>query len=290
MGSNFGNTTDPAAGGNLDSAQARGKWNYLKEVLDNIFNQNLSDSALTTFKNDWVVNAHIASGAVKTGNLSTATGSASAAASSLQVSVHEYGFFPTTWGQSMNPYGYTIDADIRAYQKTDPGTTNPRFTLYTGGTSPNLGARWRYITASDNPRLYVAVCDTHVIGVWEAEDPANEEEDVPLAVVGCEVYRIDIASLRSTLSDVSRMYDETCRVCERKGWQMSERHWPFRALRLLTRDRVAEWIMKWCDFDKQSGCLIKRNTERVEFPDVSAMLRGIPRGIFPDSSEVVPRV
>lgn len=77
MASNFNATTDPASGADVDSIVARGKWNYLQEVLSNIFTHNFADAALTAFKSSWIQTHHITNGAVTADKLAAGAASIS---------------------------------------------------------------------------------------------------------------------------------------------------------------------------------------------------------------------
>lgn len=118
--------------------------------------------------------ATIAPGAntVGTGQLKTATGSASAAFSAhiLNVTMNDYSFFPSCF-QGTNFDGANITMLPTA--GADPNNTIGQFTVtWTGGTGGTMIIRWRYMTATDNPTIWVGVDGSgNIVTAWVSDDP-----------------------------------------------------------------------------------------------------------------------
>jgi|GEM_PF-5074930 len=103
---------------------------------------------------------------VGTGQIKSATGSA---ISSVAYSffMHDCSFFPSF---SDIVGGNTV------YLKTYSGIPDPNDTIGAIKLDPALGttmtARWRYLTASDDPTIWVVAGPTgDLLGVWAADDP-----------------------------------------------------------------------------------------------------------------------
>ncbi len=132
-----------------------------------------------------VVNAQIASldvskltgtipvspNSVGTAALKTGTGHLSAPAGGFtQITLNDYSFAPSFLADGPNQ-NYVI-----GFLSTDIPDTVARFGVgeIPGFTRGAYNIRWRYVTASDNPRIW-AVVDAQgtIIAVWESEDPPN---------------------------------------------------------------------------------------------------------------------
>lgn len=117
----------------------------------------------------------IPAGSIVRSMLSTGTGYVSGGGGvSVPVTMNDYNFFP-----SIETHSGT-DA-VNTFPSTDSGDTVGRFSK---GNSQAYDIRWRYVTSSDNPRMWAVVDKSGaILHLWESEDPANHadmvEEDAP---------------------------------------------------------------------------------------------------------------
>lgn len=107
-------------------------------------------------------------GLVKASMLSTSTGSAvSGAGGQIGVAGNAYTFAPscTSDNNTTQPLWNTYNPS------TDPNDQVMRFAILGVGTSVHT-VRWRYVNASANPTIWIAVDPAGtIVGAWESEDP-----------------------------------------------------------------------------------------------------------------------
>ena len=144
---------------------------------------------------------------VNTTDIATSTGSVATAGgcsgTGCLVSMNDYAFFPK------------VEADDCATNNTDPPSMHIRdtnaandtvgyFALVNNGascTSGTMDVRWRYITASDRGRIWVAVNDItgDIVAVWESDDPANQSDpldaSVPIEMPGATTFNVLIPNM-----------------------------------------------------------------------------------------------
>jgi hypothetical protein len=115
---------------------------------------------------------------VGTGSLKTATGVATcASATGCNVNANDYSFSPSLTDTGSAPHCY-----IPQLSTSDPSNTIMAFRLHSfycdSGSASNgtATARWRYITASDHPTIWLVVNADGTITAtgWEAEDPIEQ--------------------------------------------------------------------------------------------------------------------
>jgi hypothetical protein len=111
------------------------------------------------------------SNSIGVGQMRTATGSG--VGTSLSVTMNDYSFFPalTTTGASNH--------NVASVNIADPVDTIGRIRDFSGTDTQTF--RWRYITASDQPRIWVAydaVTGT-IGGVWVSDDPCTPDDATP---------------------------------------------------------------------------------------------------------------
>jgi hypothetical protein len=104
---------------------------------------------------------------VGTGQINTATGSQT---QRTTLAMNDYNFFPNIDGETCSPWNIYLTI----YFSNAPNDTVGRF-----GAPPcdsgNWVARWRYITASDHPTIWlIANSDGSISSVWQAEDPIRQ--------------------------------------------------------------------------------------------------------------------
>lgn len=107
----------------------------------------------------------VSDGAITRVKLATGTGSISGAGgSTVNVTMQDYTFFPSILTHAGQ------DA-LNTFPSVDLGDTVGRFSK---GSSQAYDIRWRYVTASDNPRIWAVVDNKgELLHVWESEDPVN---------------------------------------------------------------------------------------------------------------------
>jgi len=177
------------------------------------------------------INAALLTPIIGTGQLKTATGTASSS-SGADVTMNDYSFFPaftdTTTGWGL----YTFIG------VPDPGDTIARVTI-SGGPGGTWTTRWRYMTATDNPTIWTAVDNvTGVIkGAWTADDPAG---DAPGIVIhGCTSRKFVSSDL-----DLQPTAEEIAKAMAGIASQKySTAHIHYRALQARTNN-PAQWIAR----------------------------------------------
>ena len=172
---------------------------------------------------------------------------------------HDYQFAPTIrWTQA--PFGSNSDTSASATDAiteiADPGTTVWRRTLNlatNGGTGPGgsgisatITARWRYVTASDMPEMWVAYDPVtgDVRATWAADDPAPNGEP-GVIVENC-------TSIRLTAQDLEHFAELNAKASDAQAWirerKLRMQHQAYRALQLLTGDDApSKWLLDSCE-------------------------------------------
>lgn len=134
----------------------------------------------------------ITSASVGTAALRTATAS-SALTVSASVTMQDYSFFPNI---EQDDCGQTSLGGLGGMSGNQTNDTVGRFDIIITGAacgSGSMDVRYRYITASDNPDIWIAVNNTsQIVGVWQSEDPADV---APLGIAGATVSRLDVPSV-----------------------------------------------------------------------------------------------
>src|SRR3990167_7026779 len=140
--------------------------------------------AVTNLKigNTAVDASKISASAVGTGLLNTATGSQTgtldASTREADVTMNDYSFFPSI--TNYNDTGSDTLSRILLmvkYESPQPSTSIGKFRLradtMSSATYLYYRVGWRYITASDNPHIYIQYDNKtgRIIKTWEAEDP-----------------------------------------------------------------------------------------------------------------------
>ncbi len=122
--------------------------------------------------------ARIMKPSVGTPELKTATGSATVTDSAnviYGIVLNDYSFAPTLYSSDgSSTWGMWVP------QTTDPANTVARIAISGAANGVTFGARWRYVTASDDPTVWIAVnpASGDVVAVWVSDDPPSVTEDV----------------------------------------------------------------------------------------------------------------
>lgn len=138
----------------------------LNAQISSMDGSKLTGSVPAALLSGSIPGSQIADGTITRGKLSTGTGFISqAGGSNRQMSMNDYSFFPSIETQTATDAMITFNAN-------DSGDTVGRFGI---GNLYQLNMRWRYMTASDNPRIWLIVNkDGSIAGAWESEDPPNQ--------------------------------------------------------------------------------------------------------------------
>jgi len=113
--------------------------------------------------------------------IKTATGSSSGsvpAEGDVIITMHDYAFFPNIYSATATFVGNctsNIDDTIGRF-----GVAN------LGSSSCSYVVRWRYITASNNPQIWVVRDATsEIIGIWQADDPPHADDPFKEVPIRC---------------------------------------------------------------------------------------------------------
>ncbi len=198
-----------------------------KDTVDILTNKELTSPTIT-------------GNTVGTGAIKTATGSASANSvdPTATVALNDYSFAPNIQRVAGNK------AFVQAISSADSGTTVPQFQLIneTPGTgSFNYVVRWRYITASDNPTMWLAYdADGVVQGVWASDDPLPEGIE-GITVAGCTSVLAKASDLESITILNTKASDAADYIAEHN---LKSQHQAYRALQLLAQDAApSKWLL-----------------------------------------------
>ncbi len=174
--------------------------------------------------------------------LKTATGSASGVNDAqLDITMNDYAFTPALWNSEVG-LGTQV---LSAYPGADPSNTVGRLSIAgTGSGSPFVhGARWRYITASDNPVIWIAkeVVTGTIKAVWCSDDPTPG--DIPgVRVAGCESLRLTAEDLAALDLPEEALAAADARIASE---QLDPAHRLYRALEHQSGAMApAEWLMR----------------------------------------------
>lgn len=183
---------------------------------------------------------------VSTSALKTSTGSASGVnTAALNITMNDYAFFPSLFGKSNAPDNGNSAMVAGNYQ--DASDTVGRFTLNANGagTGTNHGARWRYVTASDSPVIWVASdpATGDIRAAWTSDDPTPG--DVPgVEVSGCVSMKFTALDLQA-IPAIQPFMPKAATMIQAKNWRMT--HQAYRALQLLANDNApSSWILTHC--------------------------------------------
>jgi hypothetical protein len=194
----------------------------------------------------------VGAGNCNTTALKTSTGVASASSTTVTFAMNDYSFFPMTWCNGSQA------GALRTHYSTDQSTTVGALGIYdvaADGTS--VGARWRYVTASDNPEMWVIIHPVTgaIIGAWASDDPApvgSQAINVPGYPSAVRLRAQDLEHL-SVLS--AKAFEAQAVIRDRK---LRMEHQAYRALQLLVNDSKPEadpfrdiapavWLLENCE-------------------------------------------
>jgi hypothetical protein len=179
---------------------------------------------------------------VSTSALKTSTGSASGNDNvQVVITMNDYAFFPSTWDN-----GAAIVSGLLPVAGADSGVYTGRFTIDVSGVSGAVthGARWRYVTASDDPTVWIAYdpLTGTIVATWASDDPTPD--GLPgVRVPGMTSLLLKAGELEGLVApgEVSAGQDW---IAARK---MKQVHANYRALQLKTNDVApSTWLLTHC--------------------------------------------
>lgn len=191
---------------------------------------------------------------VSTSALKTATGSGATFDASADFTLNDYAFFPSCTSTAA---GFVHDQTFSLYchfNTGDPGNTTGRVRFQFGGTEQGaVGTlRWRYVTASDDPTIWVAYdpATGKIVATWASDDPTPEDEP-GVVVRGCTSMKMtahDLESFTELSVTASAAQDY---ITER---QLKMQHQAYRALQLLAKDPApSRWLLGNGHIDTAKG-------------------------------------
>jgi hypothetical protein len=195
----------------------------------------------------------LGTGVVGTAQLRTATGSAATTVGDFHVIMNDYAYFPSVTNEG------SITWDFHSCRLTaDPGDTIGQFLVSSGNGT--CTSRWRYETASDDPRIWIIADATGtILSVWCADDPTGDDVAPPIALipmpVGATITRLVAADLDGLgLPQTAQTFAAAMIVAE----GMKPKHLLYRTLQIHTDDAApARWILKNCQLDLAGRLTVK---------------------------------
>lgn len=188
---------------------------------------------------------------IHSGALSTAAGnSVSSSDTAIDVTMNAYAFHPSITGTN------TVGT-VKPKTAADPSNTTPTFTVTAGSGSSVTTVRWLYISASDDPAIWVAIDNVtgEIKATWVSDDPVPG--GVPgVTSPGCTSVLMKAQDLEHIAILNTKAADAAALIKSRK---QKMQHQAYRALQLLTGDEApAGWIIQHCEM-KQGKLEIKKN-------------------------------
>lgn len=212
--------------------------------------------ATQTLTNKTLTAPTVTGNTIGTGALKTSTGSASGtlnAGTSVNISMNDYAFFPHTsyTGTNALTSGYW-----KMSNAADGGTTVGTLTLYNadGLNNHTYVVRWRYVTASDNPVIWVLSEPSTgaIMSVWASDDPIPG--NAPGLTQGGLMTSRFIASDLESLAALSARAREAADMIREKKMRMQ--HQAYRALQLVSgQSAPSGWILDQCRISTSTGKL-----------------------------------
>lgn len=214
-----------------------------------------TDTLVGKATTDTLTNKTLSTGCVVPASvLNTATGSASTSSAStpITIAMNEYTFFPQVWQTGFTGGSWAFASDL--------GTTVGRFGIISGSGSGSAGVRWRYMTGTDNPVVWIAVDNMgKIIAAWASDDPTTN--DIPgIEVVGCQSIKL-VASDLERLSVLNAYKSQAAALITETKRRMD--HQAYRALQLAASDVApSKWLVANCSYDGKELILnAKRDTD-----------------------------
>lgn len=180
---------------------------------------------------------------IGTGQLRTATGSATGSLNDI-ITMNDYAFFPSL---SVTPVSGGVRS-VTFTDMTDPGNTTGRFQVGGPEAGNTWTTRWRYMTASDDPTIWISYDEGtgKILGVWASDDPT------PTGTPGLDSHGSRSVMLKAAdlqgLDFAPAMQAVAADRMTRDG--LKREHLLYRTLQLEANDPApAAWILAQCVMD-----------------------------------------
>lgn len=188
---------------------------------------------------------------VGTTALKTATGSATLAGLSGNITMNDYAFFP-----SLTSSAVADTDDIQVIENTaDPGNTTGRFYVFNVGGSGTLTARWRYVTTSDDPTIWVVYDPVTgaIKSTWCSDDP-TPNDDPGVKVAGLTSTKVKAQQLTGLAIAQVHIEAADARIAARG---LNPNHRLYRALQVLSNDDApSHWLLDNCKMELPARRLV----------------------------------
>jgi len=240
-----------------------------RATTDTLTNKTLTSPTINggTISSPTITSPAVSGNTIGTGAMNTATGATTGtinAGTIVDFTLNDYSFSPSITG---NVNGMSVFVRGLA----DPGDTIGRLSIKNADVSSHTYAvRWRYITASDEPTIWVIVdqASGEILSAWVSDDPVRYHETVweidqetglttqrkiwrpsvnpPISASdpSCIVQYVPIA-MCSNMGVSQRDINSARRHIGEKG--MKEANLDYRALQFHTHEEApANWIVENC--------------------------------------------
>lgn len=209
-----------------------------RDTTDTLTNKTLTSPTITS--------PTITGNTVGTSALKTATGNATGTGTD-RYTLHDYAFSPSITNSAGNPA-------VIASVGSDPGNTIADFTIVT--TIGTTTVRWRYLTASDEPTIWVSIDNVTgaIVGAWSSDDPLPN--GIPgIRTVGATSRLLTVNELEAWSILSSKASEADAYIRDRK---LKPQHQAYRALQLLTNESQAKWIVENCEIKQGKADVRKK--------------------------------
>jgi hypothetical protein len=157
--------------------------------------------------------------------------------------------------------GSGLEEALTGPHTSDPGDAAKRISVKdTSGGGSSYLVRWRYLTASDNPVIWMARDRTTgaIMPVWCSDDPTSG--DIPgIAVPGCDSVKLTAQDL-AALALPQTALDAADALIAAKG--LKPEHRLYRALQLHAGEEApTNWILEHAELD--AAAKLRRKTKPV---------------------------
>ena len=207
-----------------------------QDISDTVVMRNTTDSltnkTITTGANSLTINS---GGVVKTGGIATAAGNATGTGTD-RYTLNAYAFTPSITNNTANQ-------TVSASNINDPANTTPEFTVLT--TVGTTTVRWLYITASDEPTIWITLDDLTgaIVGVWSSDDPLPSGRP-GIHTAGATSRLLTVTELEAWSILSTKASEADAYIREHK---LKPQYQAYRALQLLTNESQAKWILENCE-------------------------------------------
>lgn len=194
---------------------------------------------------DLALTGSVTTGQIGSGILKTSSGSSTSAGNAAQyVTMNDYSFFPAV--TSSNSSTASIDAMPTSSSAHPDGVIGKLRVAAPGNpvatTSATTKIQWRYITASDQPTIWLAHKPAGTImAIWMSDDPTpgNVPGVESPGCVSIKINRSNLDILFPQLSDISREFaKQKASSPDREAFHAVSKEWPDAGGEIIKRCRM----------------------------------------------------